>query len=174
MDVREVQSSKALSPIVVTELGIVREAREEQYWKAFSPMDVTEVPIVTEVREVQSSKAIYSMVVTELGMVIEVREEHNWKACLPMDVTELGMVMEVREEQSKKAAFPIVVISLLNEIVPVPLEKVWVVMVASPNPKLFACNFSVALYVIVLAARRIVVLINTRHRNRILFIACCF
>ena len=39
--------------MLVTELGIVTEAREEQPEKALLPMLVTELGIVTEVREVQ-------------------------------------------------------------------------------------------------------------------------
>ena len=39
--------------MLVTELGMVTEAREEQPWNASSPMLVTEWGMVTEVREEQ-------------------------------------------------------------------------------------------------------------------------
>ncbi len=41
----------------VTELGIVTDAKEVQSSKAYSPMEVTELGIVTDAKEVQSSKA---------------------------------------------------------------------------------------------------------------------
>ena len=47
------QSSKALSPMLVTLLGMVMEVREEQPSKACPPMLVTLLPIVTEVKEEQ-------------------------------------------------------------------------------------------------------------------------
>ena len=43
--------------------------------KAFSPMLVTELGMVTEVRSVHLKKAYSPMLVTELGMSIEVRPE---------------------------------------------------------------------------------------------------
>jgi len=56
--------------------GIVTEVREEQSEKAPSPMLVTESPMVTEEREEQLLKAISPMLVTESGIITEVREEH--------------------------------------------------------------------------------------------------
>ena len=57
-EVRPVQPSKALPPIVETELGMV-----------------------TEVRPVQPSKALYPILMTELGIVTEVRPAQLVKAC---------------------------------------------------------------------------------------------
>ena len=51
------QSSKALLPILVTELGIVTEVRPLQPAKAKSPILVTELGIVTEVRPMHPEKA---------------------------------------------------------------------------------------------------------------------
>ena len=45
------------------------EVREEQLAKAMSPILVTELGIVTEVRLVQQLKAYPSILVTELGIV---------------------------------------------------------------------------------------------------------
>ena len=53
IEVREVQNSKALFPMLVTLFGIVIEVREEQPWNAESPMLVTLSGIVTEVRDSQ-------------------------------------------------------------------------------------------------------------------------
>ena len=50
--VSPVQSRKASSPMVVTELGMVTEVRLVQPEKTFS-MEVTELPMVTEVSPVQ-------------------------------------------------------------------------------------------------------------------------
>ena len=52
-EVRELQFSKADSPIVVTLLGMVTEVRELQPLKADRPIVVTLLGMVTEVREVQ-------------------------------------------------------------------------------------------------------------------------
>ena len=46
IEVREEQSEKALSPIVVTLLGMVIEVREQPE-KAEEPIDVTPLPIIT-------------------------------------------------------------------------------------------------------------------------------
>lgn len=43
--------------MLVTELGIVIEAREEQYWNALLLMLVTELGMVIETREVQLRNA---------------------------------------------------------------------------------------------------------------------
>ena len=51
---RPLQYSKAPSPILVTELGIVTEVRPLHSLKAPSPILVTELGIVTEVRPVHS------------------------------------------------------------------------------------------------------------------------
>ena len=56
-DVRPLQLTKALSPILVTELGIVIEVRPLHVQKAKFPILVTELGIVTEVRLLQESKA---------------------------------------------------------------------------------------------------------------------
>ena len=53
---------------------MLTEVRELQSLKADSPIVVTLLGMVTEVRELQSPKAYLSIVVTLLGMVTEVRE----------------------------------------------------------------------------------------------------
>ena len=52
-EVRELQSRKTSSPIVLILLGMVTEVREVQPLKAFSPIVVTLLGMVTEVRELQ-------------------------------------------------------------------------------------------------------------------------
>ena len=52
-EVRLLQPSKALLPMLVTELGMVMEVRLLEPWKAPSPMLVTELGMVTEVRLLQ-------------------------------------------------------------------------------------------------------------------------
>ena len=117
MDVREEQPLNALSPMLVTELGIVVDwhpairvlVAVSIIALQFSRESYIVLPLSTtmEVREVQPLNAPLPMLVTELGMVMEVREEHIENAPLPMLVTELGMVMEVREEQLLNASSPI-------------------------------------------------------------------
>ena len=50
IEVREEQLAKAMSPILVTELGIVMELNFEQPENVDCPILVTELGIVTEVR----------------------------------------------------------------------------------------------------------------------------
>ena len=50
--------SKALSPIVVTLLGMVTEVRELQPLKAYLSIVVTLLGMVTKVKELQSLKAL--------------------------------------------------------------------------------------------------------------------
>ena len=52
--VKPVQPSKAPSPILVTELGIVIEVKPLHLQKASDSISVTELGIVTEVKPVQS------------------------------------------------------------------------------------------------------------------------
>ena len=46
IDVKDVQSLKALSPIDLTLLGIVIDTKEEQLWKAPYPIEVQESLII--------------------------------------------------------------------------------------------------------------------------------
>ena len=109
MEVRDSQLKNALSPMLVTELGMVvdwhpairvlvavsiiaLQLSRESY--IVLPLSTTMV-----VREEQPANAPLPILVTELGMVMEVREEQPSNAAYPMLVTELGRVMEVREEQ---------------------------------------------------------------------------
>ena len=51
--VNPLQPEKALLPIDVTELGMVRDVRPLQPQKAAVPMDVTELPMVSDVNPLQ-------------------------------------------------------------------------------------------------------------------------
>ena len=52
IDVKPEQPSKALYPIYVTELGIVRDVKPEQPQKAPYPIDVTELGMVMDVKPI--------------------------------------------------------------------------------------------------------------------------
>ncbi len=57
IDVKPVQPLKALSPIDVTELGMMRDVKPVQPLKALSPIDVTELGMVRDVKPEQAQKA---------------------------------------------------------------------------------------------------------------------
>lgn len=69
--VRLLQSWNALTPIVVTELGIVMEVRLLQPLKDILVL-VTELGMIKEVRPLQPLKAPSMIAVTELGMTNDV------------------------------------------------------------------------------------------------------
>jgi hypothetical protein len=72
--VRLVQLLNALSPILVTLLGIIMLARLVQLLNAPIPMLVTLLGIVMLVRLVQPLNALIPMLVTPLGILTEVTE----------------------------------------------------------------------------------------------------
>ena len=63
-DVRPVHSSKADSPILVTELGIVTDVKPPQPSKVLFLILVTELGIVTDVKLLQLAKADSSISLT--------------------------------------------------------------------------------------------------------------
>jgi hypothetical protein len=109
MDVSEEHSSKASSPIVVTESGSVMDVSEEHFEKAPYPIVVSESDSVMDVSEEHSQKAPFPIVVSESGSVMDVSEEHSLKAQRSIVVTELGSVMNLSEEQRLKASTPTLV-----------------------------------------------------------------
>ena len=70
MLVRLLQNEKALSPMLVTSLGIVMLVRLVQRSKAANPIRVTLPPIVMLVRLLQRSKARTPMLVTGLPSMV--------------------------------------------------------------------------------------------------------
>ena len=72
-DFNELQPLNVDFLIIAISSGSVKVCKPLQPQKALSPMDVTELGMVTEVRPLQPAKARYPMDVTELGMVTEVR-----------------------------------------------------------------------------------------------------
>lgn len=66
--VRLLQSLKALSAIVVTELGISIDSNFEHPANAFLPIAVTDFDMTMQLRLVQSLKALSAIVITESGM----------------------------------------------------------------------------------------------------------
>ena len=109
VSVSELQPRKALSPILVTELGISTCVSELQPTKAAAPILVTELGISTCVSELQPRKAAIPMLVTELGISTCVRELQPSKTPCPTLVTELGISTCVSELQPKKAWPPMLV-----------------------------------------------------------------
>ena len=83
IDVNFKQASKALSPILFTELGMVMEDK------------------------LVNANASRSILVTEFGMVMEVNREQPLKARDPIYVTVLGIMMEVSWSQFVKPAIPV-------------------------------------------------------------------
>ena len=71
----------------------VIKKREKHIWKALSPILVTPLGIVIEVRDLHHEKALSPMLVTPLGIVIEVRDSQPKKALSPMLVTPLGIMI---------------------------------------------------------------------------------
>jgi len=69
-EVRPEHSQKAISPILVTELGMVIEVRALHILKAISPMLVTEFGIVTEVRLGYQPLNAYSPILVTPSLII--------------------------------------------------------------------------------------------------------
>ena len=82
---KEEHPEKTLSPISVTELGMVMDVKS-QFQKASSPILVTELGIEIEVNDKQCAKAFSPILVTELGMVTDVNGKSK-KASSPISVT---------------------------------------------------------------------------------------
>jgi hypothetical protein len=97
---------KALTPIVVTELGMFMKFKYEQPSKTPLSKVVTEVPIVTELNVEQFLKAPDEIVVTELGIVTDVKLEQLSKIELLIIVTEVPIVTDVKLEQLWKTLPP--------------------------------------------------------------------
>ena len=74
-------------------------------------MLVTELGILMEAKALQPSKVRPSMLVTELGILMEGKELQPWKAYSPMLVTELGILMDTKALQYSKALRPMLVTS---------------------------------------------------------------
>ena len=107
MEVREEQSSKAVSPILVTPFPITMEVRESQPPKAASPILVTPLPITMDLRATQDKKASFSILVTLSGIVMEVRESH-WLKTLPILVTPSGIMVFLQTDISLLVAVSII------------------------------------------------------------------
>lgn len=72
---------------------------------ALSPILVTELGIITDVSEEQPSNALLPMLATEFGITTDVKEKHLRNALLPMLVTELGISADVSEVQPSFVAY---------------------------------------------------------------------
>jgi len=105
-----------MNPILVTELGIVIEARFVPS-NAASSIDVTEFGIVTDVSEVVVLNSSALIDVTPLGITTVVKLVPQ-KAARPIELTLLGMFIEVRFELPLNASSPIEVTELSIETAP--------------------------------------------------------
>ena len=108
MLVREVQPSKARSPMKFTDSPRVMLAREAQPSKALSSILVTDSPNVMLAREVQPAKALFPMLVTDSPKVMLAREAQFLKARPLMKVTDSPKMMLAKEAQPSKARSSIV------------------------------------------------------------------
>lgn len=80
--------------------------------KALFPMLVTDSGILMEAKLVQPLKAPPPMIFTEFGIVTDTRLVQPVKELEPMDVTVFGISMEVKLLQPKKADDAILVVEL--------------------------------------------------------------
>ena len=90
---REEQLRKQSAPKLVTEDGILMDAREEQPLKHHSPKLVTEDGILMDAREEHLKKQEFPKLVTEDGILMDVREEQKEKQASPKLVTEDGITV---------------------------------------------------------------------------------
>ena len=124
MFTRDLQPSKAYSPIVVTLFGIFMLVRESQNAKAESPIVVTLFGMFMFTMDSQPKKACSPIVGTLFGIFMLVRDSHPTKAESPIVVTLFGMFMLVRDLQPQKATFPITFTPFLIEYLPLKLSGV--------------------------------------------------
>ena len=106
---RELQKENALSPIFVTEEGIVILDSELQPPNVPTPISVTDEGIVILDREAQPSNAPTPISVTDEGIVILDRESQPSNAPPLISVTEEGIVTLSRARQPLNAPLPIFV-----------------------------------------------------------------
>ena len=125
--VKPLQPLKALSPIEVTELGMVvflQPASKVLVAVSIIALQLSlesylELPLSTTIdsKPLQPEKALPRIEVTELGMVTLVKPLQSSKALSPIEVTELGMVTLVKPLQPLKAPLPIEVTEHLHYVV---------------------------------------------------------
>ena len=103
---RELQKENALSPIFVTEEGIVILDSELQPPNVPTPISVTDEGIVILDREAQPSNAPPLISVTEEGIVTLSRARQPLNAPLPIFVTEEGMVKDLNSLAQNNSIVP--------------------------------------------------------------------
>jgi len=101
----------ALSPIDVTEAGMVIDFKLVQLSNAAMPMVRSRESDANFIDDklLHIMNAVCPIDVTEAGMVIDVKLLHDWNAKMPIDVTDAGMVIDVKSGQSWNALSPIAV-----------------------------------------------------------------
>ena len=99
--------SKVLLEMLANDPGSVMCFNDVHSAKALSPIDVTDSGIVTLSKDVQCTKAHGSMIVSDPGRVIRAKDRQPAKAFVPMDVTDSGIVTVRTSWQSRKVAVAI-------------------------------------------------------------------
>ena len=112
MEASPLQLSKAMSPIEVTELGMVMEVSPLQPANAELPIEVIELGIVMELRSLQLEKASAPIEVTEVGMIVFLHPKNRVLSAVLMMALHMSRlsymgfpastVMETRPLQSLK------------------------------------------------------------------------
>ena len=110
---KPLQPPNALSPIEVTELGMVTLVKPLQYWNAYLPIEVTDLgmivflhPLINVfvavlIMALQFSRESYTELPLSTFMLVKPLQASNDP--LPIEVTELGMVTLVKPLQSENA-----------------------------------------------------------------------
>ena len=97
IDLREEQSSKALSGICVSLLEMSTVCRDVQPQNIKSPIFFTEFGIVMFRRDLQPQNAILLIIITEFGILTDWREAQSEKALCSISFTVFGILMVVTD-----------------------------------------------------------------------------
>ena len=109
MEMRLRQPLNALTPIVVTDVGRVKEVRPWHWANVYLPMLATLDGIVMEASLVHPDNTWSSIMSIDLGSSRKVREVQPLKASRPIFLTEFGIEREVSALQFLKACDPMLV-----------------------------------------------------------------
>ena len=116
IDCNDLQSQKALMPILVTESGMVKVSSSKRYEISFLPSEVYRLPSKRAkclelfiILAGQLANGFPMMLLTELGIVMDCKDKHPQNALSPMLVTELGMVTDCNDEHPSNELEPMLV-----------------------------------------------------------------
>ena len=102
MDSSLLQPLNVLSPITLTDLGIVIFLSDEQPKNTRPPIVVTELGRVIDSKLLHARKDSSPISTIELPKLISFRFEHCAKVPVPRNVTDAGIVIDSKLEQSSK------------------------------------------------------------------------